>query len=200
VARPKRQDERRAQLVEATLQASTDLGLRRLSLSDVADRAGLTRGAVLYYYDDLDALLVEAHRAGTARYCDEREARVAQEPTAGRRLTVAIDTGLPSGPDDALMRILYEFDVLAGTSELHDDLVQAMYRRQRACYEGIVATGRAAGDFTPTMPDSEIALTMVALEDAFGLHITAGNALVTVADARANMRAVAMSLGCPPSP
>jgi hypothetical protein len=43
-------------------------------------------------------------------------------------------------------------------------------------------------------------MTFVALEDAYGLHIVGGNALVTVAKAAEAMRAVAAELGCPTSP
>ena len=49
MARPSKQAERRADLVEAALTAVSEHGLRALSLTDVADQAGLTRGAILYY-------------------------------------------------------------------------------------------------------------------------------------------------------
>ena len=111
----------------------------------------------------------------------------------------AITAGLPSGPDDALMRILYEFDVLAGNSALHDELVQKMYLRQLDTYRGIFAAGRRTGVFTPNLDDGQLAMTFVALEDAYGLHIVAGNALMTVESAAATMRAVAAELGCPPA-
>ena len=48
------------------------------------------------------------------------------------QLGCAIREGLPSGPDDALMRLLDEFDVLAGSSQLHDEQVEKMYDRQLA--------------------------------------------------------------------
>ena len=57
----------------------------------------------------------------------------------------AIREGLPSGPDDALKRLLYEFDVLAGSSQLHDELVEKMYDRQLATYRGVLERGIAAG-------------------------------------------------------
>lgn len=199
MARPKRQEERRAALIEATYRAGAERGLRALSLTDVAEKAGLTRGAILYYYEDLDALLVEAHAAGVARFCDERDARIAQLAAPSAQLAVAIDAGLPSGPDDALMSLLYEFDVLAGGSALHDELVQRLYLRQLATYRGVLAAGRAAGAFTPRLDDEQLAMTLVALEDAYGLHIVGGNALMTVESARAAMRAVAADLGCPPA-
>ncbi|NUT58052.1 MAG: TetR family transcriptional regulator [Agromyces sp.] len=199
MARPKRQEARRAALIEATYAAGRAHGLRSLSLTDVAEQAGLTRGAILYYYEDLDALLVEAHSAGVERFCDDRDRLVATIDDPRERLGAAIDAGLPGGPDDALLSLLYEFDVLAGNSALHDELVQTMYLRQLATYRGILAAGREAGVFSPRLEDDELAMTFVALEDAYGLHIVGGNALMTVDVAAAAMRAVARDLGCPTS-
>ena len=48
MARPRRQEARRAALIEATYAAGRQHGLRSLSLTDVAEQAGLSRGAVLY--------------------------------------------------------------------------------------------------------------------------------------------------------
>ena len=197
MARPKRQEARRAALIEATYAAGRMHGLRSLSLTDVAEQAGLSRGAVLYYYEDLDALLVEAHAAGVERFCDERDHLVGELDDPRDRLGAAIEAGLPTGPDDALMSLLYEFDVLAGNSELHDELVQTMYLRQLATYRGILAAGREAGVFNAALPDEHLAMTFVALEDAYGLHIVGGNALMTVPTAATAMRDVAAALGCP---
>ncbi|MFF2052645.1 TetR/AcrR family transcriptional regulator [Leifsonia sp. NPDC058194] len=197
MARPRKQDERRADLVEAALTAVGEHGLRSLSLADVAEKAGLTRGAILYYYEDLDALLVEAHRAGLERFCDHRDAVVAEIASPQLQLAAAIREGLPSGPDDALMRLLYEFDVLAGTSQLHDELVERMYLRQLATYTGILERGVAAGVFAPRLEVPTLAMNLVALEDAYGLHIVAGNSLITVESARAAMVAAAEGLGAP---
>lgn len=197
MARPRKQEERRADLIEAALSAVGERGLRSLSLADVAAKAGLTRGAILYYYEDLDQLLVEAHRAGLERFCDQRDAVVASLAEPQLQLAAAIREGLPSGPDDALMRLLYEFDVLAGTSRLHDELVERMYQRQLATYTGILERGVAAGAFTPVLPIETLAMNLVALEDAYGLHIVAGNSLITVASAEAAMRAAADGLGAP---
>jgi AcrR family transcriptional regulator len=200
MARPRNQTARREALIEATYAAGRKVGLRSLSLTDVAEQAGLSRGAVLYYYDDLDALLVEAHAAGIERFCDERDRLVAATDDPRAKLGVAIAAGLPDGPNDALMRLLYEFDVLAGSSELHDDMVQGLYLRQMQSYRGILTDGVARGAFHPRLDVEQLAMTLVALEDAYGLHIVGGNAHVTVAKAAAAMRAVATELGCPTLP
>ena len=194
MARPSTQQQRRIEVVQAALDAAADRGLRKLSLTDVANQAGVTRGALLYYYDDLDAILVEAHAAGMARVGSERAALVNQKSGASAQLDAAITAGLPSGPDDALMRLLYEFDVLAGKSPLHDELVQKLYQEQLALYRGILAAGVESGDFTLTGPIDDIAMNFVALEDAFGLHIVAGGS-ITVADAERAIRLYAQQSG-----
>ncbi len=200
MARPRRQEGRRSSLIDATLAVGAERGLRSLSLTDIAQRAGLTRGAVLYYYEDLDALLVETHAAGIDRFCDGRDEALASIDDPREKLAVAIITGLPTGPDDALMGLLYQFDAVPGNKDLHDELVQTLYLRQLATYRGILAAGREAGVFTPRPDEETVAMTLVALEDAYGLHIVGGNALMTVEAAERAMRAVAGELGCPPRP
>lgn len=188
MARPSTQKQRRREVIQAALDAGAMHGLRNLSLTDVANQAGVTRGALLYYYEDLDAILVEAHAAGMERVGSERAARVAQREGAPAKLAAAIELGLPTGPDDALMRLLYEFDVLAGKSPLHDELVQRLYREQLDLYRGVLAEGVAEGSFSLNGPLDDIAMNFVALEDAYGLHIVAGGS-ITLADAK---RAIAL--------
>lgn len=199
MARPKNQSLRREALISATLETVGEAGLRAVSLADVARRAGLTRGAILYYYDDLDALLLETHRAGVERFCDARDTVIEELTDPPQQLSAAIDEGLPTGPDDALMRLLYEFDVLAGTSKAHDEMVENMFTRQLDIYRRVLGAGIESGDFSPVIDVEQLALNLVALEDAYGLHIVAGNSLITRADARNAMRAAATGLGAAPA-
>jgi len=196
MARHRDQAARRSALIEATYAAGLERGLRSLSLTDIARQAGLTRGAVLYYYDDLDSLLVEAHAAGVTRFCDQRDARVAAESDPRAALGVAIRSGLPSGPDDALMRLLLELDVLAGSSALHEELMREFNSRQLATYLRIVTGGVEAGVFASALDTGLVAQTLVALEDGYGIHIVADRVTTHDEAARA-MVAVAAQLGCP---
>ncbi|QIM15933.1 TetR family transcriptional regulator [Leucobacter insecticola] len=191
MARPSTQKQRRLEVIDAALEAAAEHGLRNLSLTDVANQAGVTRGALLYYYADLEAILVEAHSAGMARVGAERAALVAKHTGAPAKLNAAIEAGLPSGPDDALMRLLYEFDVLAGKSPLHDQLVQQLYGEQLALFRQILEEGVESGEFLLTGPIEDIAMNFVALEDAYGLHIVAGGS-ITVKDA---LRAIRLYAG-----
>ena len=199
MARPSTQKQRRREVIDAALDAAAEHGLRNLSLTDVANQAGVTRGALLYYYDDLEAILVEAHAAGMKRVGEERTALVAQQATAAEKLATAIEAGLPHGPDDALMRLLYEFDVLAGKSPLHDELVQKLYSEQLALYRSILTEGVTSGEFCLTGPLEDTATNFVALEDAYGLHIVAGGS-ITLPDALRAIRTYAAQAGTPLPP
>ncbi|MGW5097507.1 TetR/AcrR family transcriptional regulator [Streptomyces nodosus] len=197
MARPKNQDERRAHLIQAVIDTTAETGLRSLSLADVARKAGLTRGAVLYYYDDLDALLREAYRAGMERFCDRRDALRDTIESPALLLRETIRAGLPTGPDDALMRLLYEFDVLAENSPLHSTLVESMYERQLAAYRAVLERGADTGVFNLALDTSTAALNLVALEDAYGLHIVAGNSQISVERALEAMFDAARAFGAP---
>src|SRR3981189_521824 len=61
VARPRDQVQRRRELVAATSKLVARKGLASVTLRDVAAAAGVTSGAVLYYYDGLDELFTAAY-------------------------------------------------------------------------------------------------------------------------------------------
>ncbi|MCA3562133.1 MAG: TetR family transcriptional regulator C-terminal domain-containing protein [Aestuariivirga sp.] len=52
-------EERRIQLLEATLETISECGLSRTTLTAVARRAGLSHGLVLFYFESKERLLVE---------------------------------------------------------------------------------------------------------------------------------------------
>ncbi len=94
------------------------------------------------------------------------------------------------------MRLLYELDVLAGSSTLHERLVQDLDQRQLNTYRLVLGRGVEAGVFSPSLGIDMVAQTLVALEDGFGLQIVADK-VTTHDEAAACMRAVAGELGCP---
>ena len=63
---------RKTDLLEAAQRAMAEHGAG-VRLNQVAEEAGLTSGAILYHYKDLQELLVDANRAGMERFYDERQ-------------------------------------------------------------------------------------------------------------------------------
>jgi AcrR family transcriptional regulator len=183
--RPRRQDARRRQLVEAGRRVLLERGAVGLRVKDVAERAGLAPSTVLYYYPEIADLLLEVGSAAMSRYAERRAeaVRTVEDPVA--RLRLAIHLGIPSGPDDEESRLLYEIDALTGTSFAFDALSAGFFDRQVALYEGILEAGRAAGSFELGAPAPRLGRGLVAMEDGLGLQVVIGHPAIGAEDAEA---------------
>lgn len=174
MARPKRQEERRSQLVAAAQRAIAAHGPDGARLNRVAEEAGLTSGAVLYYYPDVDELMFEANRAGMERFYEGRVRMLElldDDPVV--RLLALAKSGLPSGPGDTEVRLLCELGGSAGRNPLMASLLTTLYDRQVGMYQVVLEQGAARGIFALAQPSLVVARNLVALEDAYGYRIIA---------------------------
>ena len=165
---------RRDALVGAAQRAMLQHGADA-KLVHVAEAAGLTSGAVLYHFPDVQALLLEANRAGMERFYDERLAALDHLDDPVEKLVVTVRTGLPVDGDDASVRLLCELGGAAGRQPVYGALLTSLYDRQVAMYEVILAQGAATGVFTLSHYARTIGRNLVALEDAYGYRIMAGH-------------------------
>jgi AcrR family transcriptional regulator len=178
MARPRRQGERRRQLVQATSRAIAERGLAGLRLKDIAEEAGLSIGSVLYYYPDIDALLVEVHQQVLEEFYWDRVRATAAAQGALEKLCVAVERGVPDHGQDASLRTIYELHAAAGRTPVHASLLTTLWQRETSLYEQILVDGVAEGVFDLRDTPSAIAETVVALEDAFDLHLVSHNQAV----------------------
>src|SRR3954466_5365681 len=111
--RPKDQARRRHELVAATSDVIARKGLAAVRPRDVAEGAGMTSGNVLYYYEGLDELFFAAYERAVERFCVEREAAVDGVRAPATRLATSLRLGVPRGPEDTEIRLLYEFEAVA---------------------------------------------------------------------------------------
>ncbi|MEU7381923.1 MULTISPECIES: hypothetical protein [unclassified Streptomyces] len=87
--------------------------------------------------------------------------------------------------------------LLSGRSPLHTKLVESVYERQLATYRTVLELGAAVGAFNLVLDTATAALNLVALEDAYGLHIVAGNGRISVQRAVEAMLDAARAFGAP---
>ena len=73
-----RKDERRQQLIEATIRAISEHGYSRTTLADVSRESGLSRGIVGFYFDSKDALFLETLRYLSEEYVHVWRSRLAE--------------------------------------------------------------------------------------------------------------------------
>ncbi|MFZ0323964.1 MAG: TetR/AcrR family transcriptional regulator [Actinomycetes bacterium] len=204
MARPRRQQERRAQLVAATTRAIADRGLAGLRLRHIAEQAELSVGSVLYYYPDLDSLLIEVHEQALERFFSDRVRATDTVSDPATKLVVAVSHGVPSDPSDPALRAIYELHAEASRNPVHAELLTTLWRREVSAYERILDDGSSDGTFRLSGTPRNIAETVVALEDAFDLHLTSGNRALSRTAAVGHIVAyLSLATGCelrPPSP
>ncbi|MFG2789643.1 TetR/AcrR family transcriptional regulator [Streptomyces sp. NPDC048419] len=178
VGRPRNQTARREALVSAAGRAIAERGLEGLRIKDIADAAGVSQGSVLYYYPDLDGLVLEVHRGAVEGYLSARQQAYDEAPSqdAAARLRALLDSGLPGDPDDAVHGLLYELHRRAGRSPGHAELMTSLFAREVALYATALEVGAATGVFTLAGTAQDLAHGLVALEDGYGLHIISHNA------------------------
>ncbi len=149
-------------------------GLSSVRLRDVADAAGLTSGAVLYYYENLDELFTAAYDRAVERFCREREQAIANIADPARRFAAAIRMAIPRGPDDHEIRLLYELEPVAFRDQACAALMSAYIERQVATYTAMLEVGAATGAFALAHDARTIARNLVSLEDGQGLYVLLG--------------------------
>jgi AcrR family transcriptional regulator len=173
VARKKDQEARRLALGDAVRRAVLTRGLEGVRLRDIAEEAGVTPAAVLYY-GDVDALTYDTYQQAIERFSLDRE-RVAEQFTDARdRLRASIDHGVASGPDDELVRLLFEFWPRSLRDPKAAVLDASLQERQIAVYSAIFVLGTAQGHFTLIDPPRLLAGNVVAMEDGYQMEILSG--------------------------
>jgi len=192
--RRKNQGERRAQLAEAAREVLLRRGAVGLRVKDVAERAGMSPSTVLYYYPEIDDLLLEVSRAASDRFAESRARAVREVGDPTEQLRLAIKLGIPTGPDDEESRLLYELDALTGTSTAFASLSTAYFDRQAALYESVLAAGAATGGFVLAAAAGVLARGLVALEDGLGLQVVLGHPGIDSAGAERVLLAYAASV------
>ena len=93
-------DERRIQALEAAMHMIAEQGLDSVSMRDIAARAGMSAGHILYYFGSKDALLLEVLRWSEDDLASRRRAALAQVRGRQQRLRRFCEWYLPDGPDD----------------------------------------------------------------------------------------------------
>ncbi|WP_377268654.1 TetR/AcrR family transcriptional regulator [Peterkaempfera sp. SMS 1(5)a] len=199
MGRPKNQEARRGALIHAAGRAIADRGMAGLRIKDIAAEAGVSAGSVLYYYPELDDLVLAVHQDAVENYLAERQRRTDEPDGPVARMRAALAGGLPSGPDDAVHRLLFELHGLADRSAAHAALMSSLFAREVALYSTLLQVGAAAGVFTlAAAPVADLARNLVAMEDGYGLHIVARNPSVDRATALGLLTAHARAItGCP---
>ncbi len=95
------EDQRRRQLIEATIDALADVGFAASSLSEIAGRAGVAPSLVSHYFGDKEGLLESTLRHLANRVSNSARLRLARADGPRERIQAVIDANLAPEEFDA---------------------------------------------------------------------------------------------------
>lgn len=171
MSRPAAQAERRLTLISAAEAMIAKHGLTGVTLRAVANEAGMSSSAALYYYPGLKELLDDVQKQAVERFCTLRAAVVAQISDPRERLKAMIRSGIPEDPSDRLCRLLMELGAYARSDAAYAARHITLFERQVAIYVGILEAGAITGTFRLSGTSDTLARSLVILEDGLGLHL-----------------------------
>jgi AcrR family transcriptional regulator len=171
MARLKDQTQRRLTVITAAETMIAKQGLQAVTLGSIANEAGMSANALLYYYSGLKGLLDDVQKQAIERFCLLRAETTARIQDPRQRLLAMLRSGLPTGPDDKLCKLLFELSVYARSDAAYAARHIALFERQVSIYVGILEAGEALGVFRLTCNSDTVARSLVVLEDGLGLHL-----------------------------
>lgn len=193
MGRPNTQAQRRADIMDAAIALIERHDLATLKLADVAGELGLTTNAVRYYFKDMAELLSQLALRSDVRFYEQRRRFSEQTDDLSLQLAMTIAAGLPTGAEDAEWRAIWRAVLAAGFELDQRRDVQGIYHRQVGLYQELLSAGADAGVFTLTAPATDIAMTLMAMEDYLGYRIVARDPQMDRATALRLMRQYAQS-------
>lgn len=108
MARPKQKpakrktgDEIKAHIIATATRIVMDQGIARMTLADVAEAAGISKGGLLHYFPSKHALTMAMVTSGLDSFEEKTTASVAADPTPGAYTRAYVKTSFPAeGADD----------------------------------------------------------------------------------------------------
>ena len=178
MARPSRRSnrERREQSTEQVLAAALKLfvsrGYTATSIDDIAKEAGLTKGAVYFYFKGKSALILELLVQSGELYQAIFTEMQRSGGSAIEQLEQFVDWAAQVGAGNnalLLLPILVSLEFY-GRDEAVEKAVTRLYDRFQEEMERVVVAGQTAGDFNPDLAPREQAAVLVAFTDGMLLQ------------------------------
>jgi AcrR family transcriptional regulator len=168
--RPQIDHVRRPQLLEAAAGVIAERGIASTRIADVAERAGTSPPAVLYWFDSKDELLAEALTVDEERYYRKLTGRLEALESPGERLRLLLE----SSAEEYDSRLWMEIWTRALRDRSTRRVRRRLDQRWRKQIAEVIRDGQRAGEFGDADPD-DVALVLASLIDGLALQVTLGD-------------------------
>jgi AcrR family transcriptional regulator len=172
-----RQSERREAILRAAAEVIGERGVHETRIADIAERAGVSPGLAVYYFDSKDRLLAEALTFSEERFYREMMEDLDQLSTCRDRLVRLIERSCPM-LDDATDYAEWTLWVEMWSRALRDPAIkgdrEALDQRWRDTIAAIVREGRRSMEFAPVDVD-DFVLRLAAVIDGLVIQVLLGD-------------------------
>jgi AcrR family transcriptional regulator len=168
----RRKDARPEEILSAALEAFAERGFAVTTLEDIAQRAGVTKGTIYLYFESKEAVFRAVVRESIVPAIELGERFVAEHRGTARALLGELirkwweligETGLAAIPKLVMAEA-------ANFPELARFYHQAVIRRGKALFAGVLERGIAAGEFRPLDVHAAVGLAIAPLVHAVVLR------------------------------
>ncbi len=167
--------ERRARILDAAAAAIVDRGLAETRVADIAARAGMSPGHVLYYFGTKDELLLEALRRSEEGLYEEVATDLATIADPVERLIRLIEHSSPRGKGDPDWVLWIEVWARAARDEQLAKQLGELDQRWLYALLGIVREGQEGGVFAASVDAEDFADRFTALLDGMAVAVVLGS-------------------------
>jgi AcrR family transcriptional regulator len=168
--RPDVSNQRRNQILDAAMAVFARMGFERARMDDIADEAGVSKGALYLYYKSKDAIIATLLQFFFDRAIKQVRAFAADNgPVTAQILTMTREMTREMERMAAIQPVSLQFYAIAARQSAVRQHLRVYFAEYRGVLEGIIQRGIAQEEFRPTISPSEVAITISALLEGLAL-------------------------------
>lgn len=137
----------RAKVLQAAMEVIAEVGPDRVRVKDIADRAGMSTGHVLYYFGRRDQILVDTLLLGEADLAVRRDRRLAGATDHWQAVDVLVRMYLPGGHADVRWKLWAQLIARPPTDRETLRRFAEVIQSWASALEAVLEAGSAAGAF-----------------------------------------------------
>ena len=160
----------RDRILQAALDLIIEAGIDQVRLAEIARRAGMSSGQVMYYFTSKEHILLETLAWQEHKDTIRRQAALAKVTGAWRQLELLIELYLPGSHPDPSWILWLEAWARAPHNKDVNRFLEELLNPWRDDLVAIIARGVEEGTFTPPAAMGEFTLRFVALLDGLALQ------------------------------
>jgi AcrR family transcriptional regulator len=167
--------QRREEIIAAACAVMAEHGLESTRIADVAARAGISPGHVLYYFESKADLFLQSLRTVEDRQREEALERFEGLATAAERWDAVIDVTVPSGPGDFKLLLWLQAWELAPRDDEVAAFIAALDRSWHGLLHDVLQFGVDNGEIAPDIDLEDFQMRYSCLFDGLTIRVVVGS-------------------------